>query len=83
MVERRQPGLFTQFVIGPLFRRHHVLSQVAGHDVNILKGLPPLVLVEDDVEWFAAALDDSVRRARRIAPSIVSFAGRAVPHLVS
>jgi ornithine--oxo-acid transaminase len=81
LVERRQPGLFTQFVIGPLFRRHHVLSQVAGHSVNILKGLPPLVLTEEDVDWFADALDDSIRRARRITPSFVSFAGRAVSHL--
>ncbi|HZT91131.1 MAG TPA: aspartate aminotransferase family protein [Gaiellaceae bacterium] len=82
LVERRQPGLFAQFVIGPLFRRHHVLSQVAGHDLNVLKGLPPLVIGPDDVDWFAEALEDSVRRARRIARSVVSFAGRAVPHLV-
>lgn len=79
-IERRQSGLFAQFVIGPLFRRHHVLSQVAGHSLNVLKGLPPLVLEEEDVEWFAGALEDSVRRAARITRSFVSFAARAAPH---
>ena len=80
-VERRQPGLFAQFVIGPLFRRHHVLSQVAGHSLNVLKGLPPLVLEESDVDWFADGLADSVRRAGRITRSFVSFAARAAPHV--
>jgi ornithine--oxo-acid transaminase len=77
MVERRQPGLFSQFVVGPLFRRHHVLSQVAGHSLNVVKGLPPLVVGEDDVDWFASALEDSIARASRIARSFVSFAARA------
>ena len=44
LIEGRQPGLFSQFVIGPLFREHHILTQVAGHGINVLKGLPPLVI---------------------------------------
>jgi ornithine--oxo-acid transaminase len=82
LIDRTQPGLFAQFVVGPLFRRHHVLSQVAGHSLNVVKGLPPLVVDEEDVEWFATALEDSVRRASRIRRSFASFAARAVPHLV-
>jgi len=77
VVEGRQPGLFSQFVVGPLFRRHHVLSQVAGHSLNVVKGLPPLVLGEEDIDWFASGLEDSVVRASRIARSFVSFAARA------
>jgi ornithine--oxo-acid transaminase len=77
VVEGRQPGLFSQFVVGPLFRRHHVLSQVAGHSLNVVKGLPPLVLGEEDIDWFASALEDSIVRASRIARSFVSFAARA------
>jgi ornithine--oxo-acid transaminase len=81
LIDRTQPGLFAQFVVGPLFRRHHVLSQVAGHSLNVLKGLPPLVLDETDVDWFATALEDSVRRASRIGRSFASFAARAAPRL--
>jgi ornithine--oxo-acid transaminase len=53
MLERMQPGIFAQLVVVPLFTDHRILSQVAGHKVNIVKGLPPLVLSAEDVDWFA------------------------------
>jgi ornithine--oxo-acid transaminase len=77
-LERRQPGIFTQFVVGPLFREHHVLSQVAGHSINVLKGLPPLVVEESDVDWFCDALEQVVGKASRIGRSAVRFGVRAV-----
>jgi ornithine--oxo-acid transaminase len=67
VLERMQAGLFAQLVVVPLFLRHHVLSQVAGHDLPVLKGLPPLVLTEQDVEDFAQALDDVISKAGRPA----------------
>ena len=65
VMERMQTGLFAQLVVVPLFTKHHVLSQVAGHDLPVLKGLPPLVLSEQDIEEFAAALDDVIAKAGR------------------
>jgi ornithine--oxo-acid transaminase len=76
-LEARQAGIFSQFVIGPLFRDHHILSQVAGHNVNVLKGLPPLVIDESDVDWFADALAQVVQKSQHLARSAVSFAARA------
>jgi ornithine--oxo-acid transaminase len=76
-VDGRQPGLFSQFVIGPLFRDHHVLSQVAGHGINVLKGLPPLVLGEDDVDWFADALAEVLAKAQHVSRAAIGFAARA------
>ncbi len=67
LMERMQAGLFAQLVAVPLFTRHRILSQVAGHDLPVLKGLPPLVLSEQDVEEFAAALDDVIAKATRPA----------------
>ena len=60
-MERVQTGLFAQLVVVPLFTRHRMLSQVAGHDLAVLKLLPPLVLTEEDVDEFVAALDDVIR----------------------
>jgi ornithine--oxo-acid transaminase len=74
VMERMQTGLFAQLVVVPLFTRHRILSQVAGHDLPVLKGLPPLVLDEQDVETFVEALDDVIAKAGR--PSRV--AGLAV-----
>ena len=55
-IERRQPGLFAQMVTVPLFRDHRILTQVAGHHMNVVKALPPLVIEEDELRRFAAAL---------------------------
>ncbi|MDX6580471.1 MAG: ornithine--oxo-acid transaminase [Gaiellales bacterium] len=65
VLERMQAGLFAQLVVVPLFTEHHILSQVAGHDMPVLKGLPPLVVSERDLEEFAAALDDVIAKAGR------------------
>ncbi len=38
LLERMQPALFSQLVVVPLFTDHRVLSQVAGHGLNVIKG---------------------------------------------
>jgi acetylornithine/succinyldiaminopimelate/putrescine aminotransferase len=55
-IERRQPGLFAQMVVVPLFHQHRILTQVAGHHVNVIKALPPLTTSEEDLRRFASAL---------------------------
>jgi ornithine--oxo-acid transaminase len=57
-IERRQPGLFAQMVTVPLFRRHRILTQVAGHHMNVVKVLAPLVIEESDLRHFADALTE-------------------------
>ena len=64
-VERRQPGLFAQLVTVPLFRDHRILTQVAGHHMNVVKALPPLVIGEDELERFVSALRDVLRQAQQ------------------
>ncbi len=74
MIEKMQPGLFAQLVVGPLFSEHRILSQVAGHRMAVLKVLPPLVLTEQDVEDFADALTATIKRAQRMPSSLTRFA---------
>jgi ornithine--oxo-acid transaminase len=77
MLERVQPGLFAQLVVVPLFSEHKILTQVAGHDSNVIKILPPLVLSEDDVDWFVDALDATLARAQKLPRAMVRFAMKA------
>ena len=46
-----------------LLRHHRILAQVAGHDLPVIKLLPPLVISEQDLDWilrgFAAVIGDS------------------------
>jgi ornithine--oxo-acid transaminase len=77
LLERMQPALFSQLVVVPLFTEHHVLSQVAGHGLNVIKGLPPLVLSEEDVDWFVTALDATLADAQKVPLAGARFAMRA------
>jgi ornithine--oxo-acid transaminase len=74
MIERAQRGLFAQLVVVPLFTQHHVLSQVAGHDMAVIRILPPLVLTDADVEEFAEALHATIKDAQRMPKSLTKFA---------
>jgi ornithine--oxo-acid transaminase len=76
-LERKQPGIFSQFVVGPLFHRHRIFSQVAGHRLNVVKALPPLVVEESELERLAAALDDVIRRASRLSTAALRFGLRS------
>jgi ornithine--oxo-acid transaminase len=73
-IERRQPGLFAQLVTVPLFREHRILVQVAGHHMNVVKALPPLVTPEGEIERFAQALQSVLESVeRRFLRSYVSL----------
>jgi ornithine--oxo-acid transaminase len=63
LMDRASPGLFCQLILIPLLRRQRILAQVAGHDLPVIKLLPPLVLSEADLDWtlrgFAEVIGDS------------------------
>ncbi len=72
-VERRQPGLFSQLITVPLFHRHHILCQVAGHRMNVIKALPALTVSEQEIERFAAALRETIAEAERYPAALARF----------
>ncbi len=74
MIEKMQSGLFAQLVVGPLFSEHRILTQVAGHNLNVLKVLPPLVITDGDLDTFVDALHATIRKARRMPRALTRFA---------
>jgi ornithine--oxo-acid transaminase len=74
IIERAQRGLFAQLVIVPLFTKHRILSQVAGHDMAVIRILPPLVITDADVEEFAEALRATIKSAQRMPRALTKFA---------
>jgi ornithine--oxo-acid transaminase len=58
MVNKMDENLFAQAIVLPLLDDHHILTQVAGHAMPIIKILPPLNINEADVDWFLGALED-------------------------
>jgi ornithine--oxo-acid transaminase len=51
-------SLFPQAAIIPLMDKHRIITQVAGHAIDVIKLLPPLVISEADAQWFLTAFED-------------------------
>ncbi|MHB1469199.1 MAG: aspartate aminotransferase family protein [Solirubrobacteraceae bacterium] len=72
-IERAQPGIFSQLLTVPLFHEHRIFCQVAGHRMNVVKALPALVIEEQEVRRFAAALEQVVAGAERVPLAFAKF----------
>jgi acetylornithine/succinyldiaminopimelate/putrescine aminotransferase len=73
MLESARKGLLSQLVIGPLFSRHRILTQVAADNVNVIKLLPPLVAGEREIDHFVGALDDVLNDLHKNAALVFEF----------
>ncbi|MBN8246167.1 MAG: aspartate aminotransferase family protein [Verrucomicrobia bacterium] len=51
-------SLFPQACVMPLMNKHHIITQVAGHAIDVVKLIPPFVIGEPDVKWFLDAFED-------------------------
>lgn len=58
-------SLFPQAAVIPLMDKHHIITQVAGHAVDVIKLLPPLVINESDVNWFLTAFEDVMAQMQK------------------
>ena len=59
-------GLFSQMIVTPLLSRHRVLAMVAGHNMDVIKILPPLTIGKREVDRFVDGLDDVLGHARKV-----------------
>ena len=70
LLDAAQKGLFSQLVTVPLFKRHRILSQTAGHDLAVVKFLPPLVIGDADRQWIASAVDAVIADTENVGGAI-------------
>ncbi len=74
IMHRIDHGLFAQLVIVPLLSRHRILTQVAGHNMDVIKILPPLIITEKEVDYFVSAFDEALQGCRRFPGPILELA---------
>jgi ornithine--oxo-acid transaminase len=74
LLEKATKGLFCQMVVLPLFTRHHILTQVAGHEMYVIKLLPPLCLSQEDEDWIVRAFDDVIADCHKVPSAIWDLA---------
>jgi len=63
MMHKMHPGLFAQAFTIPLMEEHRILTQVAGHNEDVLKVAPALVVTREDIDYFTKSLDTCLKAA--------------------
>lgn len=80
MLETANKGLFCQMITIPLFKEHRILTQVAGHGMNVVKLLPPLNLTQKDRDWIVSSFDKSIADTHQIPGSIWDLGKNLASH---
>ena len=80
MLEAANKGLFCQMITIPLFKEHHILTQVAGHGMNIVKLLPPLTLTQKDRDNIVNSFDKAIADTQQIPGSIWDLGKNLASH---
>ncbi len=62
-LQAARKGLFAQTIVHALFHRHHILTQVSGDHLEVIKLIPPLIIGEAEVDQFVAAFVDVMEEA--------------------
>src|SRR3989440_549510 len=57
--------LFAKIRETQMLSKHRILTQVAGHAIDVLKILPPLIIGEREIDMFVNALDDVLTACRK------------------
>jgi len=55
LAHKLNKSLFPQAVTIPLLQDHGILTQVAGHNIDVIKLIPPLIIDESDIDFFVAS----------------------------
>ena len=81
MIHALDKNLFPQAISMPLFSDHQVLTQVAGHNIDVIKLLPPMIITDDDINWFLEAFEDVMVKLHKFPGPVwetLSRIGKAV-----
>lgn len=66
-------GLFAQMIVTALMRRHRILSHVAGHNMDVVKILPPLIAGEKEITRFVEGLDEVLNSCQKFPGPLWDF----------
>ena len=69
LLHKMNVDIFCQMITMPLLAKHHVLTHVAGHGLDTVKILPPLIIDESDADYFLEAMDRVLEEAHNFPGS--------------
>lgn len=80
MLEAANKGLFCQMITIPLFKEHRILTQVAGHGMNVVKLLPPFTLTQKDRDHIVSAFTKAIADTHQVPGSIWELGKNLASH---
>ncbi len=83
LIHKADQGLFSQAIIMPLIDKHHILTQVGGHNVDIIKLSPALCINEQDIRDFLVAFDQVVADCHKFPGPIWEVGSLLAKHALS
>ena len=69
LLHKMNEDLFCQMITIPLLEKHNILTQVAGHGLDTVKILPPLIIDNADADCFLEAMDKVLKDAHKFPGS--------------
>ena len=69
LLHKMNVDLFCQMITMPLLSKHDILTQVAGHGLDTVKILPPLVLSRQEADRFLRAFEEVLKEAHKFPGS--------------
>lgn len=70
LVHKLDGNLFPQAITMPLLNDHRILTQVAGHNIDVIKLLPPMIISDEDIGWFLTAFEDVMIRLHKFPGAV-------------
>ncbi|MCI0365113.1 MAG: aspartate aminotransferase family protein [Phycisphaerales bacterium] len=83
LIHKMNADLFPQAVVIPLMDDHRVITQVAGHHIDVVKLTPPLNITQEDVRWFLTAFEDVMRKLHQFPGPIWEVMKKLGKHAVT
>ncbi|MFL6531263.1 MAG: aspartate aminotransferase family protein [Chthoniobacterales bacterium] len=80
LLHRVDKVLFAQMVVTQMLSKHRILTQVAGHAMDVIKILPPLMIGEREVDRFINALDEVLTECRKFPGPMWEIGNNFVRH---
>jgi acetylornithine/succinyldiaminopimelate/putrescine aminotransferase len=81
--EAAEKGMFAQLVVMALLRDYHILTQVGGPGVNIIKLLPPLIIGDEEVAQILSAFDAVLSEAANLRGRVWGMSAELVKHALA
>jgi acetylornithine/succinyldiaminopimelate/putrescine aminotransferase len=80
LLHKVERELFAQMLVTSLFQKHRILTQIAGHAMDVLKILPPLIIGEREIDRFVTALDAVLTECRSFPGPIWDLGSNFIRH---